>query len=489
MNLRKWYTLLLATLTLITVNSAQAAYDHGGADTDSAVFLGVYPDKAGTKLDSCALCHTSGAYEKKPGKWVTLGSCQWCHYSYGYDMSGNIEETLNPYGVDYGRYGKSSEAFQLIQEMDSDNDGYTNAEEISALRFPGNADDDPTKVPAPFKIYTLEELERLDQHTQFMLMNTHKSGDFYAEYRGISMADLLDLAGRLPSASGIKVYAPDGWSQYHPLEEDADPLFYHVYGHYPQATYWYDPEADVDVNLDYGWCDYAAPSCSGRTHGDPIATQNGLKLMLAFVRNGNYLETGELNEDNKLDGEGPFRVVPPQKVPGPPDQSTKYDGDICPIWPFNEAADHNAGFATRSATMIRVDPLPEGTTDIDTLETGWNYVDEGKIIVYGAVDPLPTINTKINELYRQLRTEENSDFKHRMLKWVMAFKLSALQKKINKGRHSAALTKIERGLLAKTDGCVQTGSPDRNDWITDCDLQTRTYWAIHEIRVLLKILD
>jgi hypothetical protein len=33
-----------------------------------------------------------------------------------------------------------------------------------------------------------------------------------------------------------------------------------------------------------------------------------------------------------------------------------------------------------------VEPLPEGTTDIDVLEAGWNYVDQGKIIVYGAID-------------------------------------------------------------------------------------------------------
>jgi hypothetical protein len=76
-------------------------------------------------------------------------------------------------------------------------------------------------------------------------------------------------------------------------------------------------------------------------------------------------------------GEGPFRVVPPQKSPGPPDKSTKADDPSNPdkwVWPFDEEADHNAGFATRSATMIRIKPLPEGTTDIDTLEASWNFI-------------------------------------------------------------------------------------------------------------------
>jgi hypothetical protein len=37
--------------------------------------------------------------------------------------------------------------------------------------------------------------------------------------------------------------------------------------------------------------------------------------------------------------------------------------------------------ALRTVTMIKVEPLPEGTTDIDTLETGWDFVDENKILV------------------------------------------------------------------------------------------------------------
>ncbi len=37
---------------------------------------------------------------------------------------------------------------------------------------------------------------------------------------------------------------------------------------------------------------------------------------------GEYLDTGALTSDNQLDGEGPFRVMPPQKNPGPPGQKS-----------------------------------------------------------------------------------------------------------------------------------------------------------------------
>ena len=62
-----WLTLAAAT--------GWCAYHHGG-DTDSDLFAAAYPETAATKLDSCTLCHTGGAYESKPGKWVSLGSCQ-----------------------------------------------------------------------------------------------------------------------------------------------------------------------------------------------------------------------------------------------------------------------------------------------------------------------------------------------------------------------------------------------------------------------------
>jgi len=218
-------------MVMLMVSAALSAYHHEG-EGDSPNFLSQYPSKAGSKLDHCALCHTGGQYEKYPGKWVSLGSCQWCHYSYGYDGSGNIVDTLNPYGKDYWLHGRNQSALAAIEGLDSDGDGYSNAVEIEATRYPGNAEDDPTKVPAPSRVYTKAQLEAMAQHTQFMLMNTSRSGDYYAEYTGVPMEDLLKDAGILASATGITVFAPDGWSDYHPLEQDPDPELYHVKGTY-----------------------------------------------------------------------------------------------------------------------------------------------------------------------------------------------------------------------------------------------------------------
>jgi len=152
--------------------TAFSAYHHGG-DTDSDTFRAVYQDTVGTKIDSCATCHSGGSYINKQGKTVTLGSCQGCHYKYGYDSSGDIDATMNTYGRDYRGAGRNAGALGAIAAWDSDGDGFTNAEEIVALRFPGNADGDPTKVSAPYRVFTRDELENLSSHTQFQLMNTH----------------------------------------------------------------------------------------------------------------------------------------------------------------------------------------------------------------------------------------------------------------------------------------------------------------------------
>ena len=484
---KKLLCLVLAGLCWMWTSRADCAYHHQG-ETDSSAFLEAYPDKAGTKLDSCTLCHTGGKYEKKPGSWVSLGSCQWCHYSYGYDKSGNIIETLNTYGKDYWSNGRNVAALTAIAQKDSDGDGYANNEEITAVRYPGNPEDDPSKVTAPYRIYSKTELMSLPQHAQFQLMNAHKSTDSYAQYSGVTMPTLLDTAGILPSATGILVYAPDGWSQYHPREPDDDPLLYHVYGDYSQAPFYYNAEADIAVNPSNGWCEYSSPSCFGRTNGSQIVNPSGLQMLLALLRDGQPLVPGQLTADNKLDGEGPFRVVPPQKIPGPPDQrSTSSAQNV--IWPFDENADHNAGFSTRTATLIKVEPLPSGTTDVDTLEAGWDFVDKEKLIIYGAIDPLPNILEKMDSLAGMLVSADKYDFRNPRQQAKLIDKVKNIKKLAASGRINAAQSRLEKELLPKTNGCQTSGSPDSNDWVVDCELQKMISWIVNEQLVLFSILN
>jgi hypothetical protein len=416
-------TVLMALCLSPTVGLCD--YHHGG-ENDSPNFLAVYPDKAGTKVDSCALCHKGGSYVSS-WKTVTLGSCQWCHYIYGITAPhGDVMQTLNAYGTaynsEYQKTGNQQLSLKNIEQLDSDGDGTKNIDEIQANTYPGDATDYPGLKAAPCRIYTRSQIQALPQHTQFLLMNTTRQVDNYCTYTGVSMKDLLDDAHILSTATGIKVFSPDGFSMSHPLQYDAaNASNYHVYGNmpgqtyqYPQAQYWYDPQADTRLNppalapyngSGSGWCDYSAASCVGRSNGDSITVgDGGLKAILAIQREGAYLDKGILNSSNTLDGEGPFRVVVPQKSLAYlyPDQS-KTSSFQSVLWPFQSDADHNAGACTRSATIIKVEPLPAGTTDINTLEAGWAYVDNSKIVIYGAIDGSDSNGNGV------LDSEENAD--------------------------------------------------------------------------------
>lgn len=383
----KWIVVVGLVGLFAATGLALAAYHHQG-EADSDIFLQVYPDKAGTKLDNCATCHSGGAYVDGRGRTITMGSCQWCHYSYGYDASGDIADTMNAYGRDFLLSGRNANALRAIEHDDADGDGYSNIEEIDAIRYPGDPADHPALSPAPYRVYTLEQLKDMPAHTQFMLMNTSRGGttglDSYDEYTGVILEDLLADAGILPAATAITAISADAWAQFHPLDPTDEPGMYPIYGAYPQAAFYYDPVADAAANPGIGWVDYSGPAAQGRSHGDTIVVPGGLRALLAYANNGIDLVPGVLDMDNKLQGEGPLRVVVPQKDPGPPDQQSTASNDSL-IWPYDHDLDHNAGACTRSTVLIRVEPLPPGTTDIDAFELGWQLVDRGRIIIYGNI--------------------------------------------------------------------------------------------------------
>lgn len=176
---------------LATAAVAMAAYQHGGnSTTDAQNVLTVYPDLAGTKLDNCNLCHSGGTATIN-GKKTVMGSCLWCHYITDYGKTpANFPQTLNGYGKDYNTAGRTALAIEAIATLDSDGDTFANDVEINAIRYPGDPNDDPTKVPAPYRVFSRAQLEALPQYTEFMLLNASKSTDFYAEYTGVTMEEL-----------------------------------------------------------------------------------------------------------------------------------------------------------------------------------------------------------------------------------------------------------------------------------------------------------
>jgi hypothetical protein len=59
-------------------------------------------------------------------------------------------------------------------------------------------------------------------------------------------------------------------------------------------------------------------------------------------------------------------------------------------------------------------------------------------------------------------------------------KIDAAQAMIDDGQYQAALNKLQNDILAKMDGCAETGEPDKNDWLITCEAQNEVYPLIME---------
>ena len=250
------YIIGIIVLACLVASTAFSAYFHEG-EKDAPQFLLAYPDKAGTKLDQCTLCHSGGTVGK-----TKMGSCTWCHYitNYGKDRSKN-SLTTNQFGKDYLANGRNAAAFGKISNIDSDGDTYLNNVEISAITYPGDPLDYPGLKQPPQKVYSKQMLESLTQHTQFFLMNANRTTDYYAEYSGVPLRVLLNDAGIalqdkvLPNgtvvkkATSVTVFSPDGFSVTYSLYYDpASPSLYPIYDkdfQYPTGIYYYDSQADT----------------------------------------------------------------------------------------------------------------------------------------------------------------------------------------------------------------------------------------------------
>jgi hypothetical protein len=80
------------------------------------------------------------------------------------------------------------------------------------------------------------------------------------------------------------------------------------------------------------------------------------------------------------------------------------------------------------------------------------------------------------------------DFKNTNMQNTLTNKINAVLEKVDQGLYQEALDKLENDILKRTDGCAESGTPDKNDWIEDCDSQNQVYPIIMETIGLLEEL-
>jgi hypothetical protein len=370
-------------LMLAVAPFALAAYSSHQNDQDVNTFLTLYPFARSTKLDDCSLCHPGGSITSG-GKTTTYGSCDYCHIKYGL-AAPHGPVPLNAYGQAYSGAGRNETAIRSIEPLDSDGDGHSNLVEIQGLFFPGESADHPGLVSAPVVVLNYEQVLSPSSYSQFMLANASKSTDYYAKYGGARVSDLLSLVRVLPTATQITVFAPDGFSKTFPIKapypQTPATIQYDVMGPYPYGYYYANMDfVDYSFNPGYAY--------------DGIKIPDALYMLLGYMRDGDPLSKGKLIPDPTnpsrlvLDGEGPYRLINPQKIAGGPDRPST-SAAVGDGWDYSSNKDHNWGSSVRSVTAIRVEPLPAGTTDFRWSEGGWNLVDKSKLVIYGAINPVP----------------------------------------------------------------------------------------------------
>ena len=69
-------------------------------------------------------------------------------------------------------------------------------------------------------------------------------------------------------------------------------------------------------------------------------------------------------------------------------------------------------------------------------------------------------------------------------------KVNAALAMLDQGLYQDALDKLRNDILKKTDGCANTGQPDKNDWILTCEDQAKVYpLVVRAIELLQRLLE
>ena len=94
--------------------------------------------------------------------------------------------------------------------------------------------------------------------------------------------------------------------------------------------------------------------------------------------------------------------------------------------------------------------------------------------------------TEVRQAIVTINALSDGSFKNPNLRNALTNKLNAVLRDIDQGLYHDALTKLQNDVLAKTGGCSSIGSPDKNDWITNCASQNQVVPALQRAIALLR---
>jgi len=107
------------------------------------------------------------------------------------------------------------------------------------------------------------------------------------------------------------------------------------------------------------------------------------------------------------------------------------------------------------------------------IESQWSNIESSlQCSLSGAVETLLTLDSLKNE----------------NMKNALLNKIDEALEMMDEGLYKDALNKLQNDILPKTNGCADTGQPDKNDWIINCEQQSLIYPLIIETIEYVKTL-
>ena len=94
----------------------------------------------------------------------------------------------------------------------------------------------------------------------------------------------------------------------------------------------------------------------------------------------------------------------------------------------------------------------------------------------------------LDDISGVVSTLGDDDLRNKKLRKPLANKVKAVMWMIDNGFYGRALKKLQRDILGKTNGCMNIGEPDKNDWITSCEQQEKLHSLVTRAIELLERL-
>lgn len=156
-------------------------------------------------------------------------------------------------------------------------------------------------------------------------------------------------------------------------------------------------------------------------------------------------------------------------------------------WSFISEPDGNTAVINQSEQVVTsFVPNVGGLYVVGLTVNDGELGSEPSIIQVQVITSESAATQRVNDIGDSIGTLLPGVFKNANMQSTFNNKLNAVLSAIEDGDYALAHDKLVHDILTKTDGCATSGSPDKNDWIQDCESQAVVYPFVLEAITFLE---